>query len=153
MRRVIRIRWSYSPQLEGNGGSWPRRRADPRRRLSYGERFRRRRPPIAPGKVTEGFQTRRLHQSSTSPEPKRGEITGPKGGGWSSPSPRIRWFLHDALDNGRWSGLITGLAKISAGLEPWRSGRGLRCPDQRDPRAESAVCARSVARARRGRPT
>jgi hypothetical protein len=25
MRRVIRIRWSYSPQLEGNGGSWPRR--------------------------------------------------------------------------------------------------------------------------------
>ena len=71
MRRVIRIRWSYSPQLEGNGGSWPRRRADPRRRLSYGERFRRRRPPIAPGKVTEGFQTCRRHQSSTSPEPER----------------------------------------------------------------------------------
>jgi hypothetical protein len=34
---------------------YPRRRADPRWRLSYGERFRRRWPSIAPGKTTDSF--------------------------------------------------------------------------------------------------
>jgi hypothetical protein len=38
-------------------------------------------------------------------------------GGGAPPSPRIWWFLHDALNNGRWSGLIAGLAKILTGLE------------------------------------
>jgi hypothetical protein len=64
-----------------------------------------------------------------------------------------RCFSLDVTDERRWPVFIGSPARISAGLEPWRSGRGLRCPDQRDSRAESAVVARSVARARRGRPT
>jgi hypothetical protein len=62
----------------------PRRRADPRRRLSYGERFRRRWPSIAPGKTTDSVQTRRRLRSilsrSDSKAPVKMRTRGNSGG-------------------------------------------------------------------------